>query len=290
MTSKEPVPVALIQMTCGPDKVQNIEKACALVDEAARKGAQLICLPELFATRYFCQEENHCHFDLAEPIPGPTVEALARVARVRNVCLVVPVFERRAAGVYHNSVALLDETGTLRGRYRKTHIPDDPLYFEKFYFTPGDTGPLVARLAGIRVAPLICWDQWFPELARVAALKGAELLVYPSAIGWHDHERVLHGEAQHDAWQTIQRAHAIANGVFVAAVNRVGREGTVYFWGASFVADPFGRILAQAGHEKEEVLMAELNLDLIETTRRHWPFLRDRRPDCYGDLLSLWQN
>ncbi|HWF66366.1 MAG TPA: carbon-nitrogen hydrolase, partial [Acidobacteriaceae bacterium] len=271
-------------MSCSPDPEANLDKAADRVREAARGGAQIVCLPELFRAQYFCQREDHALFDLAESIPGPSTERLTRVAREEKVAIVASLFERRAAGIYHNTAAVIENDGSLAGLYRKMHIPDDPLYYEKFYFTPGDLGfrnfPLQAGNAGV----LVCWDQWYPEGARITALKGAEVLFYPTAIGWHPAEKAEYGEAQYSAWQTIQRAHAIANGVFVAAVNRVGHEqGDVRgnrvegpgleFWGGSFLADPFGRVIAQAAHDREEILIGEVDLKLIEDTRRNWPFL-----------------
>lgn len=279
------VRVALVQMRCGDDVAANIRTALARIGDAADQGAQIVCLQELFASRYFCQTEDHAYFDLAEPIPGPTTVALGEAAATNGVVIVGSIFERRAAGVYHNTAVVVDADGTLRGVYRKMHIPDDPLYFEKFYFTPGDLGFRSFPVRGAQVGTLVCWDQWFPEAARLTALAGAEVIVYPTAIGWHQAEKATFGGAQHEAWELMQRSHAIANGVFVAAVNRVGIEGTVEFWGASFVADPFGRVLARASHDREEILVVDCDLGLIEETRRHWPFLRDRRVDAYGGLV-----
>ena len=282
--------VGLVQMACGDAVAANIDNAIGLIREAAGRGAQIICLQELFTSRYFCQHEDSRHFDLAEPVPGPTTVRCAALAGELGVVLVVPVFERRAAGVYHNSVVVIDADGTLLGRYRKTHVPDDPLYYEKFYFTPGDLGYPVFRTRFARIGPLICWDQWFPEAARLSALGGADLIVYPSAIGWHPAEREAEGAAQHDAWRTIQRAHAIANGVFVAAVNRVGHEGPpdggLQFWGQSFVCDPAGKILAAGSAEREQVVLAVCDGGAIETQRRGWPFLRDRRVDTYAGVTA----
>jgi len=280
--------VGLIQMRCGPAPAANLETAIARTRSAAQRGAQVVCLPELFRSQYFCQREDHAAFDLAEPVPGPTTEALARVARELGVVLIAPVFERRAAGVYHNSTAVLDADGRLCGLYRKMHIPDDPLYYEKFYFTPGDLGFRAFDTAAAKIGALICWDQWYPEAARLTALAGADVLFYPTAIGWHPSERAEHGEAQVAAWQTMQRAHAIANGVYVAVVNRVGHEGPadggLDFWGASFVCDPFGIVLAEASRDREEILVAECDLARQEEVRRSWPFLRDRRIDAYGPI------
>jgi N-carbamoylputrescine amidase len=260
------------------------------VREAARRGAKVVCLPELFRTRYFCQREDTAFFDLAESVPGPTTGALSRIARDAGVVVVAPVFERRAAGVYHNSLAVIDADGTVAGVYRKMHIPDDPSYYEKFYFTPGDLGfPAFDTRVG-RIGALICWDQWYPEAARLAALAGAAVLFYPTAIGWHPHEKEAHGRQQQDAWRTVQRGHAVANGLYVAAVNRVGHEAPegggagIEFWGSSFVCDPQGVLLAEASPDREEILLAEVDLDRLEDVRRNWPFLRDRRIDAYGGI------
>ena len=282
--------VGLIQMACSRDPSENLAKAEWRIREAAGKGAQIICLQELFRSQYFCREENARLFDLAETVPGPSTEALARLARELKVVVICPVFEKRAAGVYHNSAAVIDANGELLGLYRKMHIPDDPLYFEKFYFTPGDLGFRNFDTRYGRISALVCWDQWYPEAARVAALGGAEILFYPTAIGWHPSEKVQFGEAQHDAWRTIQRSHAIANGIFVAAVNRVGFEGPadhgLEFWGASFVADPFGQVLAEASQDREETLVVECDRRRIDEVRRNWPFLRDRRIDAYSGILT----
>ncbi|HYM09445.1 MAG TPA: carbon-nitrogen hydrolase [Bryobacterales bacterium] len=282
--------VGLIQMACSPDPADNLARAIERIGEAARQGAQVVCLQELFRSQYFCQREDPALFDLAEPIPGPTTEALAATARRSQVVIVASIFERRAPGVYHNTVAVLDADGSLVNLYRKTHIPDDPLYYEKYYFTPGDLGYPVFETRAGRIAALVCWDQWYPEAARLVALRGAQVLFYPTAIGWHPCEKAQHGEAQHDAWKTIQRAHAIANGIYVAAVNRVGHEGPasagLEFFGGSFVCDPFGVVLAEASREREEILYAECDPARIEEVRRNWPFLRDRRVDTYGALAS----
>lgn len=295
MTASSSFRVALVQMACTADPDVNLEVAVQRIRQAARDGAYVVCLPELFRTQYFCQREDHALFDLAEPIPGPSTDVLGRIAKEEHVAVIASLFERRAAGIYHNTAAVLEEDGTLAGIYRKMHIPDDPLYYEKFYFTPGDLGfrsfPLHAGNAGV----LVCWDQWYPEGARITALHGAEVLFYPTAIGWHPAEKEEYGEAQYSAWQTIQRSHAIANGVYVAAVNRVGHEhGDVRgnaidgpgleFWGGSFLADPFGRVIAQASHDKEEILIGEIDRTLMEETRRNWPFLRDRRIDAYPQI------
>jgi len=287
--------IALIQMSCSPDPAENLAKAIWRIREAAGQGARIISLPELFRTRYFCREENPARFDLAEPVPGPTTECLSGLARELSVVIVASIFERRAAGVYHNTAAIIDADGSLSGIYRKMHIPDDPLYYEKYYFTPGDLGFRNFDTRYARIAPLICWDQWYPEAARVAALGGAEVLFYPTAIGWHPAEKATHGAAQHDAWRTIQRAHAIANGVWVAVVNRTGYEGPaqdssdargIEFWGGSFIADPFGQVVAEASHDREEILLAEIEPGRAEEVRRNWPFLRDRRIDAYGPILK----
>ncbi|MBV8675729.1 MAG: carbon-nitrogen hydrolase [Planctomycetaceae bacterium] len=289
-TASRTFAVGLVQMRCSIDPDDNLRRAREALREAARRGAQVACLPELFRTRYFCQVEDPSRFDLAEPIPGPTTEALAAVARETRMVVVGSIFERRAAGVYHNTAVVLDADGSLRGRYRKMHIPDDPLYYEKYYFTPGDLGFQALDTQVARVGTLVCWDQWFPEAARLTALKGAEVLFYPTAIGWHPAEKAESGEAQASAWEIVQRAHAINNGLFVAAVNRVGHEGPagggLEFWGGSFVADPFGRIIARAGREAEEVLIATCDPRLQDETRRSWPFLRDRRIDAYGPITQ----
>ncbi len=277
--------VGLVQMRCEADPAANLARAVEGVEEAVRRGADVVCLQELFRSRYFCQSEDARHFDLAEPVPGPSTDALGKLAAERGVVLVASLFERRAAGVYHNTAVVLDADGRIAGRYRKMHIPDDPLYYEKFYFTPGDLGfQAVATRAG-RLGTLVCWDQWFPEAARLTALAGAEVLFYPTAIGWQFDEAAEVDRAQHDAWETVQRAHAIANGVFVVAVNRVGREDGIRFWGQSFVCDPFGRVLARASASDEEVLVVDCDLAAVERVRRDWPFLRDRRIDAYGDLV-----
>ena len=289
--------IGLVQMSCGPSPDENLEKAAELVRDAARRGANLVCLPELFRAQYFCQREDTALFDLAEPIPGPSTERLGRVAREEKIVIVASLFERRAAGLYHNTAVTLQTDGSICGLYRKMHIPDDPLYYEKYYFTPGDLGYRAPDTAFGKVGTLVCWDQWYPEGARITALQGANVLFYPTAIGWHPYEKAEHGAAQYDAWQTIQRGHAIANGVYVGAVNRVGVEhGDVNgdrvdgegleFWGGSFIADPFGRILAKAAHDKEEILVAEIDLRAMEDQRRNWPFLRDRRIDSYQPITQ----
>ena len=277
-------------MSCTTQPAENLAKVEARIRDAAAKGAQIISTQELFRSQYFCREENADLFDLAEPLEGESAAALARLARELQVVIVGSIFERRAAGVYHNTALVFDADGRTLGAYRKMHIPDDPLYFEKYYFTPGDLGVRCFDTKYARIAPLVCWDQWFPEGARLAALSGAQVIFYPTAIGWHPAEKAQYGAAQHDAWRTIQRSHAIANGVYVAAVNRVGFEGPaergLEFWGKSFVASPFGEVLAEASHDGEETLIVECDPARIEETRRNWPFLRDRRIDAYGGLLN----
>ena len=282
--------VALVQMAMGTDPRENLEKGVDRVREAARRGAQVVCLPELFRTRYFCQTEETAFFDLAEPLPGPTTDALSAVARDSGIVVIAPVFERRAPGVFHNSAAMIDADGTIAGIYRKMHIPDDPAFYEKFYFTPGDLGFRAFDTRAGRIGTLICWDQWYPEGARLTALAGASILFYPTAIGWHPREKQEQGERQRDAWRTVQRGHAVANGVYLAAVNRVGQEvqGSggegIEFWGSSFLCGPQGEILTEASAEREEILIAEVDLARIEEVRRNWPFLRDRRIDAYRGI------
>lgn len=284
------VVLGLIQMRCSLDADENLARACDFLREAAGQGATLACLPELFRTQYFCQTEDPNIFDLAEPIPGPSSTVLSAVAKETGLVIVGSLFERRAAGIYHNTAVVFDRDGSIRGRYRKMHIPDDPLYYEKYYFTPGDLGFQAIETSQGSVGTLVCWDQWYPEAARLTALRGAEFLFYPTAIGWHPREKAEFGVAQHDAWRTMQRAHAISNGIYVAAVNRVGHEGPadggIEFWGRSFVADPFGRVVAEAGYDEETVLIVETDPALSEETRRHWPFLRDRRIDAYGPITQ----
>ena len=288
-------------MACSADRAANLNSALAGITAAADRGARIICLQELFLSLYFCQEENADWFDTAESIPGPTTEALANVARQRETVIVGSVFEKRAAGLYHNSAVVIDADGSLLGTYRKMHIPDDPLYYEKFYFTPGDLGFQVFATRYANIGVLICWDQWYPEAARLTSLKGAEILFYPTAIGWHPAEKEHEGEKQFEAWRTIQRSHAIANGVFVAAPNRVGHETPlsdspnrpsayrgIEFWGGSFVCDPSGEVLAEASRDKDEVLVAECDISQVDDTRRNWPFLRDRRVDAYEGLQSRY--
>jgi N-carbamoylputrescine amidase len=296
----------LVQMRMGADPETNFASAANHIREAARRGANVVCLPELFRTQYFCQREDLRLFDLAETIPGSSTARLSELARELRVVLIASLFERRAPGLYHNTAVTLNADGAIAGVYRKMHIPDDPLYYEKYYFAPGDLGFQAVDTAFGRVGTLVCWDQWYPEGARITALQGAEALFYPTAIGWHPAEKAEFGQAQYDAWQTIQRSHAIANGVYVAGVNRVGAEHGdvsgncatgpgIEFWGGSFLADPFGRIIAQASHDAEEILLGEIDLALIEETRRNWPFLRDRRIDAYApitrrflDPVSSW--
>jgi N-carbamoylputrescine amidase len=282
--------VGLIQTKCALDTVANLEHTCVKIREAARLGAQVVCTEELFRSQYFCREEDARLFDLAETIPGPSTERLQPLAAELGIVIVASLFEKRATGLYHNTAVVIDADGALLGMYRKMHIPDDPLFFEKFYFTPGDLGFRAFDTKFGRIATLVCWDQWYPEAARLAAMSGANVIFYPTAIGWHPAEKAQYGEAQHDAWRTIQRSHAIANGIYVAAVNRVGFEGPpdrgLEFWGASFVSDPFGRILAEASHDKEEILVVACDPAVMEEVRRNWPFLRDRRIDAYGPILS----
>jgi N-carbamoylputrescine amidase len=302
MTTATKFTVALVQMRMGADPEANFASAVKHIREAARLGAQIVCLPELFRTQYFCQREDLKLFNLAEPIPGPSTKALSALARELGVSIVASLFERRAPGLYHNTAVTLNSDGQIAGMYRKMHIPDDPLYYEKYYFTLGDLGFQAVDTSAGRVGTLVCWDQWYPEGARLTALQGAEVLFFPTAIGWHPGEKDEFGAAQFDAWRTIQRAHAIANGVYVAAVNRVGLEhgevkmaqGDVLvnrtsepgleFWGGSFIADPFGRIVAEAGRDAEEIVLGEIDRELIEETRRNWPFLRDRRVDAYAGI------
>jgi len=284
--------IGLVQMACAQDPNENLAKAQWRVREAAAKGARVVCLQELFRSQYFCREEDAELFALAEAIPGPTTECLGALARELEIVIVASLFERRAPGLYHNTAAVIGTDGQIVGLYRKMHIPDDPLYYEKFYFTPGDLGfPCFDTPFG-RISTLVCWDQWYPEAARLASLRGAVVLFYPTAIGWHPAEKAEHGAAQLDAWRTIQRAHAIANGVYVAAVNRVGAEGppgqSIEFWGSSFVADPFGQVIAQAPTDEEAILLADCDTHRVEEVRRNWPFLRDRRVDAYAPILERW--
>jgi len=286
--------VGLIQMAVAADPADNLRKAASRVEEAARRGAQVVCLPELYRSHYFCQREDVAMFDLAETVPGPSTEAFAEIARRLGVAIVVPVFERRSSGVYHNSAAVLDADGSTLGLYRKMHIPDDPSYYEKFYFTPGDLGFKSFPTRFGSIGTLICWDQWFPEAARLTAMQGPSVIFYPTAIGWHPHEKAQHGSAQREAWRTVQRGHAVANGIYVAAVNRIGHEVAlpgslgIEFWGSSFIADPQGVIVAEASTDREEILVAEIDLARIDDVRRNWPFFRDRRIGAYGGITQRW--
>jgi N-carbamoylputrescine amidase len=285
------VTLGLVQMSCTPDPEANMDKAIQGVREAAARGAQIVCLQELFRSPYFCQSEDHRFFALAEPIPGPSTATLSKLAAELGVVIIASLFEKRAAGLYHNTAAIIDADGELLGKYRKMHIPDDPQYYEKFYFTPGDLGFHTWTTRFGRIGVLVCWDQWYPEAARLTAMSGAQILFYPTAIGWLPTEKAEHGAQQQAAWETIQRSHAIANGVYVCAVNRVGHEagptGGLEFWGGSFVSDPGGRIMVQAG-TGEEVLTATLDLDKVDESRTHWPFLRDRRIDAYTDITKRY--
>ncbi|MBL8809736.1 MAG: carbon-nitrogen hydrolase [Planctomycetaceae bacterium] len=288
MGTDKNVQVGLIQMVCGTDPAVNLERTIQQIRVAAANGAQVICLQEVFNTQYPCQVEDHARFELAEPIPGPTTTALQKIAKECGVVIVVPLFEKRTHGLYHNSAVILDADGSIAGLYRKMHIPDDPLYYEKFYFAPGDLGFLAFQTKFAKVGVCICWDQWYPEAARLTAMKGAELLFYPTAIGWIPGERDVYGESQYSAWQTMMRSHAIANGLFVGAPNRVGLEGEIQFWGGSFMADPYGNVLAKATHDGEATLHVSCDLSLLNTARTHWPFFRDRRIDAFGDLQRRW--
>ncbi len=290
--SRREFTAGLVQMTCSTDQRENLEKAVARVREAAAQGAEIVCLQELFASQYFCREEDAHLFDLAETIPGPSTDTLGRIAKELGIVIVASMFEHRAKGLYHNTAAVLGTDGALLGIYRKMHIPDDPLFYEKFYFTPGDLGFKVFETPFAKIGVLVCWDQWYPEAARLTALQGADILFYPTAIGWHPHEKEQYGPSQLDAWRTIQRGHAIANGLYVASVNRVGFEGTpdhgIEFWGNSFVADPFGVVIADAPHQSEEILIVRCDPARIEEVRRNWPFFRDRRIDAYSNITSRW--
>ena len=287
-TGSRSVTIAIPQMRCGDDKQANVAKAIQRIEDAAAAGAKIIALQELFPGPYPCQTEDHAQFDWAEEIPGPTSKVIGEAAKRLGVVVVASLFERRAPGVYHNTAVVFDADGESLGLYRKMHIPDDPLYYEKFYFTPGDLGFRSFRTRYATVGVCVCWDQWFPEAARLTALAGAEIIFYPTAIGWLPDERERYGAAQHNAWETMMRSHAIANGVFVAAPNRVGVEGSLQFWGASFAVDPNGVVLGRASHEHEELLVVECDLGRIDSVRTHWPFLRDRRIDAYGDLNKRW--
>jgi len=280
--------IGLVQMSCSADGKANLEKAIAGVKDAASKGAQIVCLQELFTSLYFCDVEDYENFKLAEPIPGPTTDALSAIAKETGVVIIASLFEKRAQGLYHNTTAVLDADGTYLGKYRKMHIPDDPAYYEKFYFTPGDLGYKIFKTKFANIGVLICWDQWYPEAARLTALMGAEILFYPTAIGWATSQDAATNEEQYNAWQTIQRSHAVANGVHVVSVNRVGFEqnGAMKFWGGSFVSNPFGTLLAKASHDQEEVMVVPVDLSKTDSYRTHWPFLRDRRIDSYADIVK----
>jgi N-carbamoylputrescine amidase len=285
--------IALVQMRCSMNPAENVEKAISFIRKAASQGAKIVSLQELFTTQYFCQKEDHKYFAFAEEIPGPTTKRLSEVAKELEVVIVASLFEKRAAGLYHNTAAVIDADGTFLGKYRKMHIPDDPLFYEKFYFAPGDLGFKSWKTRYATIGVCVCWDQWFPETARLTALSGAEILFYPTAIGWHPSEKAQYGVRQHSSWETIQRGHAIANGCFVAVPNRVGHEAPdggdgLEFWGQSFVADPSGQIIGKASNDQEEVLIADVDLEQLEQQRMHWPFLRDRRIDAYGDLLKRY--
>ena len=287
------IKVGIIQTACSADPKANLSNTLAAAERAAKQGAKIICTQELFRSQYFCQSENHEHFKLAESIPGPSTEAFQKIAKKHRAVIIASLFEKRAAGVYHNTAAIIDADGSLLGVYRKMHIPDDPLFYEKFYFTPGDLGFRAWQTKYAKIGVLVCWDQWYPEGARLTALQGAEILFYPTAIGWHPGEKQKYGALQHNAWETIQRSHAIANGCYVCVPNRIGHEvikgvggDGIEFWGQSFVAGTSGQILAKASADKEETLIVPLDLDNVDTTRTHWPFLRDRRIDAYGGIAK----
>jgi len=282
------VKVGLVQMSCSGDAKSNMDKAIAGIKDAAAKGANIVCLQELFTSLYFCDVEDYENFKLAEPIPGPSTDTLSAVAKEAGVVVIASLFEKRAQGLYHNTTAVLDADGTYLGKYRKMHIPDDPAYFEKFYFTPGDLGYKVFKTKFGTIGVLICWDQWYPEAARLTALMGAEILFYPTAIGWATSQDEATNNEQYNAWQTIQRSHAVANGVHVVSVNRVGfeQDGAMKFWGGSFVSNPFGSLIVKASHDEEEVIVTELDLSKTDSYRTHWPFMRDRRIDSYGDIVK----
>jgi N-carbamoylputrescine amidase len=287
------IKLGLIQTDVAPDPRANLKKTVALIERAAKRGAQIICTQELFRSQYFCQSEDHKNFLLAEKIPGPSTDAFQKLAKKYRVVIIASLFEKRASGVYHNTAAVIDADGSLLGIYRKMHIPDDPLFYEKFYFTPGDLGFKAWQTKYAKIGTLVCWDQWYPEAARLTAMQGAEILFYPTAIGWHPAEKKKYGIKQHGAWETIQRAHAVANGCYVAVTNRIGLEvlegvggNGIEFWGQSFIAGTSGEIIAKAGSDKEEILIAPVDLANVDVTRTHWPFLRDRRIDAYGDLTK----
>lgn len=289
------VTLGLLQHACSADPAANLKKTLALTERAAKQGANIICTQELFRSQYFCQNEDHENFKLAEPIPGPSTQAFQKIAKKYGVVIVASLFEKRASGLYHNTAVIIDADGSLLGIYRKMHIPDDPLYYEKFYFTPGDTGFRAWNTKFGKIGVLICWDQWYPEGARLTAMQGAEILFYPTAIGWHPQEKAEYGVNQHGAWETIQRSHAVANGCYVAAINRIGVETPIggpgiEFWGQSFVAGTSGQILAKASIDREETMLVSIELDKVDVTRTHWPFLRDRRIDAYGDLTKRFSD
>ena len=286
--------VALIQMSCSADPKENLDKCLARIEEAAQQGAHIVSTQELFRSRYFCQTEEHKFFELAEPIPGESTAALTKLAKARGIVIIASLFEKRAEGLYHNTAVVIGDDGTLLGKYRKMHIPDDPLFYEKFYFTPGDLGFVAFDTRYGKLGTLICWDQWYPEGARLTALRGAQILFYPTAIGWHPSEKAEYGERQHSSWELIQRSHAVANGVYVAVANRVGHEPTpdghpgegIQFWGQSFIADPSGQLMVKGSVENEEILMTEVDFGKTDVQRTHWPFLRDRRIDAYGEITK----
>lgn len=294
------VKVGITQMACSADVKTNRQKQLKLVEQAAERGAQIICTQELFCSQYFCQSEDYACFKLAETIPGPSTDAFTKLAKKHQAVIVASLFEKRTSGLYHNTAVVFDADGSIAGLYRKMHIPDDPLYYEKFYFTPGDLGFKAFQTKYAKIGTLICWDQWYPEAARLTALQGAEILFYPTAIGWHPAEKVEHGRWQHESWEVIQRSHAVANGCFVAVPNRIGHEHVlgpdgkpvseagIEFWGQSFIAAPGGRVIAKASIDKQEVLLADCDLDLVDYHRTHWPFLRDRRVDAYGDITRRY--
>jgi len=288
MTTRDPIPVGLVQMRCTPDPQENFQRAVSLLRDAAAQGAKIVCLPELFLTPYFCKTEDHAHFALAESVPGSSTERLGRLAAELEVVIVASLFEKRAAGIYHNTAAVLDADGSYLGKYRKMHIPDDPQFYEKFYFTPGDLGFKVFATRYAKVGVLICWDQWYPEAARLTAMRGADVLFYPTAIGWLPAEKAEFGATQHESWELMQRSHAIANGCYVAAANRIGLEpsdaGGIEFWGRSFIAGPNGTVLRRAATDEEDVIVQLLDFSKLDFSRTHWPFFRDRRIDAYGEI------
>ena len=289
------VTLGLVQTSCSPNPAENLRKTLAQVERCAKAGAQIISTQELFRSQYFCQSENHANFQLAETIPGPSTVAFCKLARKHQVVIVASLFEKRASGLYHNTAVIIDADGSMLGIYRKMHIPEDPLFHEKFYFTPGDLGFKAWQTRYAKIGVLICWDQWYPEAARLTAMQGAEILFYPTAIGWHPSEKAEYGVNQHGAWETIQRSHAVANGCYVAAINRIGLEQPIggdglEFWGQSFVAGTSGQLLAKASVDREENLLVPIDLAKVDVTRTHWPFLRDRRIDAYGDLTKRFSD